>query len=65
MYHSGANILLAKKIPMNNTINQDFKQEKKQFTKKQEKTIEIVIRKEEEIKKIQQEIGNILSENDL
>jgi hypothetical protein len=65
MYHSRANILLAKKIPMNNTINQDYKQAKKQFTKKQEKTIEIVIRKEEEIKKIQQEIGNILSENDL
>ena len=46
-------------------LDHEYLQPKEKFTKAQEKALEIIIKKENEINKIQKEIEKILNENTL
>jgi anion-transporting ArsA/GET3 family ATPase len=50
---------------MNNVLDQEYKQAKEVFTKPQEKALAVVVKKEEEIHKTQEEIEKVLKENNL
>lgn len=50
---------------MNGILDQEFKQSKEIFTKAEEKVLKLIVEKEENIRKTQEEIGKILKENGL
>lgn len=50
---------------MNDVLDQEYKQAKEVLTKTEEKTLALIVKKEEEIRKIQGEISKLLKENDL
>jgi hypothetical protein len=50
---------------MNDTLNQEYKQAKETLSEKQKKIVKIIIAKETQIQKTQDEIQRLLQENDL
>jgi predicted DNA-binding ArsR family transcriptional regulator len=50
---------------MNKVLSQDYTQAKENLSKAQEKALEIIVKKDDEVSKIQDEIKKILQENNL
>ena len=50
---------------MNNILNQEYRQAKETLSEKQKKIVKIIIAKEAQIQKTQDEIQRLLQENDV